>query len=92
MADYEWTLDVLDDATLYFCPCLSIGGRKTWVRVWIGIRTFASFPAVYKLQDIWSWQISLSGKVIFSISIEISTQTTNVSLSKNNKAQMLRYK
>jgi len=33
--------NVLYDATLYFCPCLSIGGLKAWVKVWFCIRAGA---------------------------------------------------
>ncbi len=41
MADFEWTIEILDDATLYFCPFLSFGGLKAWVVVWFCIRATA---------------------------------------------------
>lgn len=64
----------LYDATLYFCPCLTIGGLKARIKVWFCIRAGAwHFPAIDKLHYICGLQTALSGEVIFPIPIEIST-------------------
>lgn len=45
--------------------------------IWAATR---HFPAIGKIQWIAHWQLALSGEVIWSIAIKISTQATHFSL------------
>lgn len=70
-----------NNAAHLFCPVVAIWFHHTRVGAVFHIWAVAGhFPAIGKFYGIAHWKLTLSGEVILSITIKISTQATNIPL------------
>ena len=80
------------NAAHLLCPVKSIGSCSTRVSICFHIQALAwHFPAVCKFYRIAHYQLTLSGEVVLSITIKISTQATYLSLYSQTKGDSIPY-